>query len=201
MHGTDVGFLVALPKLLSHPSHLSPYSLLRAIFVTQCGDLCDGFGGLRFENTVSMLPALLINIISFWTANTASESLSPRGHPAPCSLPTGIGRPHIHDRRPAPVDVAMIGVGNVCVELSDVQVFILAEIQRRYILSFSAFIYTYGMECPIDIFGALDGSQITETSYVTMLVYVGTGRTILWRQLVRRRKSPLSESLRKRTIL
>ena len=106
----------------------------------------------------------------------------------------------IYARRYAPVDVAMIGVGNVCVELSDVQVFILAEIQRRYILSFSAFIYTYGMECPIDIFGALDGSQITEASYVTMLVYVGTGRTILWRQLVRRRKSPLSESLRKRTI-
>ena len=163
MHGTDVGSLVALPKLLSHPSHLSPYSLLRAIFVTQCGDLCDGFGGLRFENT-------------------------------------GSDSRRIYARRYAPVDVAMIGVGNVCVELSDVQVFILAEIQRRYTLSFSAFIYTYGMECPIDIFGALDGSQITEASYVTMLVYVGTGRTILWRQLVRRRKSPLSESLRKRTI-
>ena len=121
MHGTDVGSLVALPKLLSHPSHLSPYSLLRAIFVTQCGDLCDGFGGLRFENT-------------------------------------GSGSRRIYARRYAPVDVAMIGVGGVCVELSDVQVFILAEIQRRYILSFSAFICTYGMECPIDIFGALDGS-------------------------------------------
>ena len=46
-------------------------------------------------------------------------------------------------------------------------------------------------------FGALDGPQTTEAPYATLLTYFGNGRTLLGKQLVRRRKPPLSGFLRK----
>ena len=45
--------------------------------------------------------------------------------------------------------------------------------------------------------GALDGPQTTEAPYATLLTYFGIGRMLLGKQLVRRRKPPLSGFLRK----
>ena len=100
-------------SIIKHWSLVEIHSSVKTLVTDLLDDLCDGIEWLRFENKVSMLPALLININIFLNNKYCIRSLSPRGHPAPCSLPTGIGRPHIHDRRPAPVDVATIGVGNV----------------------------------------------------------------------------------------
>ena len=83
-------------SITKHWSLVEIHSSVKTLVTDLLDDLCDGIEWLRFENKVSMLPALLININIFLNNKYCIRSLSPRGHPAPCSLPTGIGRPHIH---------------------------------------------------------------------------------------------------------